>query len=246
MLKRPYFIFVYLFSWLVFGAVGLALNFFCALLMLLPNRERHGPAVREVIRRLFASWSAWLNATRVVRVTWQGPGPAGLVRPAVYVANHPTLIDATILLARLPDAMCIFKPAVLRNPFLAPAAIMGGYASGDTGIDLIHTVAEKVAAGRTLLIFPEGTRTDTGRPFNPLKPGFALIARRAGVPVQVLIIRASRDLLPRGRPLWRIAALPARVEVLVDQMVDTGPDRTTNEIVADVQRRFAAQLDPAP
>lgn len=242
MLKRSYFLCFYFLSWLVFGTVGLALNAYCALLLLLPGREGRGPAVRETIRRLFASWTGWLNATGVVKIAWAGPEPLVFDRPAVYIANHPSLIDATILLARLPDAVCVFKPAVLRNPFLAPAAIMAGYASGDNGIDLMHEMAAKVAAGRSLLIFPEGTRTDAGRPFNPFKPGFALIAKRAGVPVQLLTIKASRDLLPRGRPWWYVPALPARVEVQLGRKLRVDPDRSAKEVVAEVEDEFARQL----
>src|SRR5579859_1101510 len=114
MFKRSYFVCMYFLSWAVFGTVGLGLNAFCALLLLLPGRDRRAPAVREIIRRLFTSWVGWLHATRLVIVTWHGPDFATFPRPAVYVANHPGLIDATILLARLPDAICIFKPALLR------------------------------------------------------------------------------------------------------------------------------------
>jgi 1-acyl-sn-glycerol-3-phosphate acyltransferase len=245
MLKRFYFICVYFFSWLVFGAVCLALNFFCALLMLMPGRERRQPAVREIIRRLFASWAGWLHAARIVTITWHGPDATELPRPAVCIANHPSLIDATILLARLPDAVCIFKPALRRNPLLAPAAIMAGYVSGDTGVDLIREVAGKVAAGRTLLIFPEGTRTDAGSPLNPLKPGFALIAQRAGAPIQLFILKVSRDLAPRGRPWWHVPQLPAKMDIHIDRTLDADPMRSANDIVAEVQQRFFEQLGSA-
>jgi len=240
MFKRSYFICAYFLSWVVFGTVGLGLNAFCAVLLLLPGRERRAPAVREVIRRLFTSWAGWLHATRILIVTWHGP--EALPRPAVYVANHPGLIDATILLARLPDAICIFKPAILRNPFLAPAAIMAGYASGDSGVDLIREVADKIAAGHTLLIFPEGTRTEAGRTLNPFKPGFALIARRAGAPVQVLVIRTSSALLPRGEPWWRVPALPVRMDIHVDCRVEVNPDHPAKEVADKVEQIFRARL----
>jgi len=59
--------------------------------------------------------------------------PEALRGPAVYVANHPGLLDATFILARLPDTICIFKPALIRNPAMGPAAIMAEYASGESG-----------------------------------------------------------------------------------------------------------------
>jgi 1-acyl-sn-glycerol-3-phosphate acyltransferase len=239
---RFYYVPMYFVSLAVFGGVGLGLNAVCAVLLLLPGRKARAPAVRETIRRLFGKWVTWLNTMGLVHVTWHGPEVADWPRPAVFVANHPSLIDATLLLARLPNTICIFKPALLRNPCLAPAAIMAGYASGNAGIDLIHEVAAELAAGQNLLIFPEGTRTTSGTPFNPLKPGFALIARRAGVPVQVLAVRVDREVLPRGQPWWRAPRLPARFDVYVDRAIPSGGEATASEVVAAVEGRFSEWL----
>jgi len=239
---RIYYVPMYFVSLLVFGTVGLGLNAVCAALLLLPGRDARAPAVREAIRRLFVKWVAWLNAMGLVRVTWHGPDIAACPSPAVYVANHPSLIDATLLLARLPNTICIFKPALLRNPCLAPAAIMAGYASGNAGIDLIHDVAAKLVAGQNLLIFPEGTRTSSGAAFNPLKPGFALIARRAGVPVQVLAVRVDREVLPRGKPWWQAPRLPAQFDVYVDRTIPTDWENSASDVVAAVEGRFSEWL----
>src|SRR5206468_3861127 len=140
--------------------------------------------------RLFAAWCAWLHATRLVYVRFHGFTPDDTSGPAVYIANHPGLLDAPFILSRLPDAFCIFKPAIMRNPVLGPAALMAGYASGDNGVDLIRDVASRIDAGRSLLIFPEGTRTAANVNLNPFKPGFAVIAARARVPIRLILIHA--------------------------------------------------------
>jgi 1-acyl-sn-glycerol-3-phosphate acyltransferase len=229
-------------SWLVFSAVGLALNAVCAVLLLLPDRERRGPAVRATIQRLFGAWCAWLHATRLIYVTWTGFTPEALEGAAVYISNHPSLLDATFVLARLPDTICIFKPAIMRNPALGPAALMGGYVSGDTGLDLIRDVAERIRAGRSLLIFPEGTRTVTGTTLNVLKPGFALIAARAQVPVRLIVIRAPGDLVPKGWPWWRAPSFPAHVEVELLGDLLVGPGESAAEVAARAGRQISAAL----
>jgi 1-acyl-sn-glycerol-3-phosphate acyltransferase len=216
-MRRAYYVFVYYFSWLVFGLAGLALNLGCALLLLLPRRKSYGPAVRRAIRALFDFWPRWLYCCGVVRVSWHG-FDAPLTPGTVYIANHPTLIDATCLLARMPDGVCIFKPQLMRNPVLGPAAIMADYIAGDAGVDLIREAAARVAAGRSLLIFPEGTRTAPGAILGPLKAGFALIAGRAHAPVQLIVIRATPGLVARGQPWWKLpATLPAHVRLTLDQ-----------------------------
>ncbi|HSY54579.1 MAG TPA: lysophospholipid acyltransferase family protein [Opitutaceae bacterium] len=242
---RVYFIFTYFLSWLIFGLVGLALNVVCALLLLLPCRARLRPAVRRIIRWLFASWLKWLHAYRGFRFDWRGfdqPLPAGVV----YVANHPSLVDATFLLGRLPDTVCIFKPALLRNPALGPAARMAGYVAGNTGIDLIRDAADAIIAGRSLLIFPEGTRTADGATLNPLKPGFALIAMRASAPVQLIIMRTPRDLGTKGRPWWHVPQFPARVEITLGDRLQPSPGQHAAELTAEVEQRLLAALTARP
>jgi 1-acyl-sn-glycerol-3-phosphate acyltransferase len=239
--RRTYHLLAGFLSWLVFGLVSLVLNLVCAILLLLPGRERLRPMARATIRRLFGAWCAWLHATRLVYVTWTGFTPERLAGPAVYIANHPGLLDATFILARLPDTICIFKPSVMRNPALGPAAILAGYAAGDAGVDLIRDVAGRVADGRSLLIFPEGTRTAAGVALNPLKPGFALIASRAQAPVRLLVVRSPRDLVPKGWPWWRIPAFPAQVEITLLGELPANASNAT-ELTARAAQQLSAAL----
>jgi 1-acyl-sn-glycerol-3-phosphate acyltransferase len=209
----------YYLSWIWFGLGGLLLNLAFGPLLLLPNRERHGPRVRRITRWMFSFWLRWMHASGVVRVTWNGfdrPLPTGVV----YVANHPCLVDAPFLFARLPDTVCIFKPALLRNPFIAPTALLCGYVSaGENGVDLIRNSVERLQAGQSLLIFPEGTRTASGTALNPLKPGFALIARLADRPVQLIRVRSSPLLARKSCPWWRVPPLPGWVEFTLDELI---------------------------
>lgn len=232
---------LYYASWLMFGAGGLLLNLVLAPLLLVPRRERFGPPARRAIRGMFGLWLKWLHACGVVEVRWRGfesgPPPPG----TVVVANHPTLVDATFVLARMPDAVCIFKPALLRNPAIAPAAILAGYLVGEQGVDTIRAASEAVAAGRSLLVFPEGTRTHRGAALNPLKPGFALIARRSGAPVQILRLRASPELAARGRAWWRLPPLPGWVEITRDELIPPDDQADTAQLVARVEQRLRAE-----
>jgi 1-acyl-sn-glycerol-3-phosphate acyltransferase len=237
---------LYFLSWVVFGAVGLLLNLVCMVLMALPGRRMFGPPVRATIQRLFEAWLAWLHATQVVNVEWVGFDDV-LQSGTVYIANHPTIVDATFLLARLPDAVCIFKPSLMRNPAIGPAAVMAGYVRGDTGLDLIKAAAEKVAAGQSLLIFPEGTRTAEGTTLGRMKPGFALIADRAKAPVRLLVVSSSPGIGARGRPWWPAPeVLPAWVRISLDQAWPYEPGRSAAELTLTVERRICEVLGSPP
>lgn len=229
-------------SWALFATVGLLLNLVSAVLLLSREPERHAPAVRAAMQRLFSAWCAWLHFTRLIYVRFHGFTPDALSGPAVYIANHPGLLDATFILARLPDAICIFKPAIMRNPVLGPAARMAGYVAGESGVDLIRDVASRVSGGDSLLIFPEGTRTVPGRTLNPLKPGFALIAARARVPVRIIAVRAPRDLVPKGWSWWRAPQFPALVDVTLLAEMEPRTGESVGELTDRTSRTLLAAL----
>lgn len=73
--------------------------------------------------------------------------------------------------------------------------------SPDSGA--IRTALAELAAGRALLLYPEGTRTYDGR-IAPLKPGVVLLARRAKVPLVPLAVEGSYDVWPRKRNFPRL------------------------------------------
>lgn len=229
-------------SWTMFAAVGLGLNGVSTILLLSRDPSRHESRVRGVMRRLFEAWCAWLRLTRLIYVRFHGFTPDALAGPAVYIANHPGLLDATFILAQLPDAICIFKPAIMRNPVLGPAARMAGYVSGDSGVDLIRDVASRVADGRSLLIFPEGTRTVPGTRLNAFKPGFALIAARAEVPVRLMVVRSPPDLVPKGWSWWRAPQFPSLVDITLLGELERLPGESATELAARAAREIDSIL----
>ncbi len=238
-LRRLWLPLAYYLSWLFFGLGGLALNLACAPLLLCARRERFGPRARAAARGLFDAWLRWMHLSGVVEVVFHGfdlPLPPGVV----YVANHPSLVDAPFLLARLPDTVCIFKPALLRNPAIGPAALLCGYVSGDAGVDGVRRAAGRVAAGCSLLVFPEGTRTVPGTDLNPLRPGFALIARRARAPLRLIHVSSSPLMARKGHPWWKLPPLPGRFEFTLGGEIPAGADLPATLVadrVAELLRR---------
>lgn len=192
---------------------------------------------RRLIHRQFALFLWWLRLTRLVRVEYRGWEriPAG---PSVVVANHPGLLDITYLLARVPNAICIFKGALRRNPLLGAAARRAGYIANDSALDLVRGTAEKIAAGATLVVFPEGTRTPVGGALGPFRPGFAGIARRANVPLQLVRITCEQELLGKRRRWWKLQQLPARVVVQAGPRLSADVPASTAALVAEVEAWF--------
>jgi 1-acyl-sn-glycerol-3-phosphate acyltransferase len=91
----------------------------------------------------------------------------------------------------------------------------------------LRIAAAILQAGYPLLIFPEGTRSVTGK-LQPFKPGLGLLAIETGVPVLPTLIEGTFEALPKGRLLPKRTKVrvtfgePVKVEMLVtDQKILT-------------------------
>ncbi len=239
--RAIYYFPVYYGTLLLFAAGGLELSLLGLLSGWLPATERTERFFQRLIHGHLGFFHWWCDLTRLVHVRYRGfedwP-PGGLV----LAANHPAMIDITCLLARLPGAVCIFKPAIRRNPVLGAAARRAGYLGSDGGHELVREAANKVAAGHTLVIFPEGTRTPAGQSLLPFRPGFVLIARRARAPIQLVRITTDSDLLTKDCTWWRVPRFPAHVEVVAGPLISTETGATTVEITARIEEWFRAPM----
>lgn len=132
--------------------------------------------------------------------------------PMILAPNHPTLIDAMLVVACVPRVCCIMKGEVAGNVFLGAGARLADYIANDAPKEMVKAAVADLRRGHPLLLFPEGTRTES-TPVGPLKAGIGLIAARAKVPVQTLIIEADSPFLTKGWPLLRKPVLPLTYRV---------------------------------
>lgn len=246
MLRSAYMLVGYYLTLAGFGLAGLGLSCACIPLGFLPATGRTERFFQRIIHRHFAFFAWWIDAARLVRVRL--PVPVRPVRRGpglVLVANHPSLIDITLVLARVPEARCIFKTAIRRNPVLGAAARRAGYLANDGGPDLVRQAAEVVAAGEHLVVFPEGTRTPAGAPVGPFKPGFVLVARRAGAALQLLRIVSRQPLMTRGIPWWRPPHPESAVEVEMGPRLVLAPAADTAAAAAEIEAWYRAAPEAA-
>lgn len=220
-----------------FGVFALVFNAYWALAGRGRDSEARERAVRRSIHRVFHRLTRWAVFARLLEIEYRGFDPAATAG-TVVVANHPGLLDAMFLLARMPSAICVFKPSVRHNPLLGPAALRAGYLATDHRLELVRRAATKLAGGATLLVFPEGTRTPANGNLGPFRPGFALIARRAQAPVQLVRITVHGSLLTKERAWWKLPTLPARVVLEAGPRLDPQTARSTAEFLRQVEAWF--------
>ena len=107
----------------------------------------------------------------------------------------------------------------------------------------MRNAAAKVAAGHTLIVFPEGTRTPPATRLLPFKAGFVLIAQRGGVPIQLVRITTDSDVLTKKIAWWRLPGFPARVEVVVGPLITPDPAASPTEVAAGIEAWYRSQTE---
>jgi 1-acyl-sn-glycerol-3-phosphate acyltransferase len=165
----------------------------------------------------------------------------------VIVANHPSMLDAPVLMSRLPRSFCIMKASLLHNPLLAPAARLARYIGNATAYTMVVDTVTELQAGGQLVLFPEGTRTlfaaGHKQPYTELHAfhaSFALIAQRAQAPVQAVFIDSVSPYLGKGWPLWRLPPLPACFTVRLGRRFEPGAD--PKALLAEVEAYYAQEM----
>ena len=224
------------------GAMSLAWNLVAWLLYpILPRRP--GTALgRAAIARAYRFFWASAQACRMMRIDSSvldvlGAEPGGLI----LAANHPTMLDALILVARLPRGVCIMKADLMRNPFLGTGARLARYIRNDSTRGMIRCAEACLHEGGQLVMFPEGTRT-VRLPVNPFRPGLTLIAQRAQVPIQTVIIETDSRYLRKGWPIWRAPAFPVVVRVRLGERF--APEADHQALLEKLERYFVRELAP--
>ena len=187
----------------------------------------------------------WLGFARVIR-TIQVELPDGKnlrdLRGVVVVSNHPSLIDAFLLLAVLPRTVCVMRADLASNLIFGGLSRLAGFVPNDRGLALVRGGLEKIRDGENLLIFPEGTRTRCSS-LNPFTKSFAVIARKAGAPIQTILIEREGLYLSKHLPLLARAALPVRFRVSLGEIIHPRAGESAAGLSQRVESYFLERLE---
>lgn len=164
--------------------------------------------------------------------------PGGMI----IAANHPSQLDALMIVARLPRSACVMKGSLMHNPFLGAGARLAGYVVNDSLRDMIRGSTERLAEGAQLVVFPEGTRSPAPGRIHPFSRSIALIAHRARVPVQTVIIETDSPYLGKGWPLWKLPPIPIVFRARVGERFE--PTVPPEEMTVRMEEYFRQELRP--
>ncbi len=183
--------------------------------------------------RLMGAYRFDLRALRELRDT----------QAAVLAPNHPSLIDALLIIAHEPRVACVMKSSLMNNLFLGAGARLARYIRHDPPQRMIHEAVAELRRGGIVLLFPEGTRT-TRAPINALQAGVGIIAKQAGVAVQTLLIETDSPVLGKGWSLFRRPSFPITYRMRLGRRME--PPGDVRAFMGELDQYLRAELCNAP
>jgi 1-acyl-sn-glycerol-3-phosphate acyltransferase len=170
-------------------------------------------------------------------------------RTYIFMVNHQSNIDIPVLVQGLLafQLRWIAKRELLRVPFFgwamwAAKHIVVDRADPLDGVRSLARAKDRLAAGLSIVVFPEGTRSRDGKLLRFKKGGF-LLAVETQTTIVPVTINGSAHVLPAGG--WRLR--PGTIEVIVDKPVSIEGFRpgSLRHLSEQVRNRIAANLKPA-
>ena len=206
---------------------------------LLMPRVRHQRYARNLTSLMFRKYLGAMQRLGALRLDVSALDALADAPAMVIAPNHPSMIDAGLVLSRLTNLTCIMKTEILHSVLFGAGARMSGYITNEPPRAMLRAAVDNLKAGFHLLLFPEGTRTQR-LPVNSFQRTVAVIARRAGVPVQTVLIETSSPFLCKGWPLLRVPAMPMDYRLRLGRRFD--PPADVDLFTAQLEDYFRSEL----
>jgi 1-acyl-sn-glycerol-3-phosphate acyltransferase len=164
-------------------------------------------------------------------------------RPQIFVSNHQGYFDIFALSGYLPvQIRWIAKSSLFRIPFLGQAMMAAGYIPHERdnrkkAYEAFNKTLEKIKEGCSIIIFPEGTRSEDGK-IGPFKKGSNLIASRSKSPMVPITIIGSGDIIKKGSA----TITPGPIRVIISPPVEPVSDKKENAAILESIRGTIVDL----
>ena len=168
--------------------------------------------------------------------------PAG--QACIFMCNHVSNLDPPVVLPQLPGrSSVLLKKELVRIPLLGTAMRMAKFvpversSSREAAQRSVAAAADALRSGLHILVFPEGTRSLTGR-LSTFKKGPFFLARETGAPIVPVVVWGTEGMMRKGS----FAVTPGVARVRMLPAVLPGEFATREELMAAVRERMAGAL----
>lgn len=219
----------------VFGLTAILVSFF----------SKTGNSV-HLVARVWGRSILWVSGLRFRVIGLENIDPT---RSAIYMSNHQSNFDIPVFFSALPiQFRWLAKAELFKIPIFGQGMRGAGYISIDrsdtkSAIRSLQQAAQNIRAGTSVLIFPEGTRSDDGN-LLPFKAGGFVMAVDAGVPIVPMAVHGTFAVMPKGGKIIRRQAVWLVVRPAIDTTAYTR--KTKNELMDCVHASIAEAMAVQP
>jgi 1-acyl-sn-glycerol-3-phosphate acyltransferase len=227
-----------------FGSLGLgclAVSVLAYPLYLVLHGDTGARFGRAIATYGFRVYVFWLHVCGIGRFDIKALDKLRDAGPLIIVANHPGLLDAPMILSRLPNVVCVLKASLVRTPFWGAGSRLARYIPNDWFLGSVSLAVEELRRGSQLLLFPEGTRT-AGASLNEFRSGAAYVSYRSRVPIQTVLIEQDSRFLGKNQGLMWRPDMPVRFRIRLGRRFDPPADPRT--FTQTLREYFVAELPP--
>ncbi|WP_104001064.1 lysophospholipid acyltransferase family protein [Marinobacterium lutimaris] len=210
------------FSFLLFGIGGVFLSLVVfPLLRLIPgSSEKRQRRAKKVVHRTFLFYIRLMRFLGVL--SYRTENLEALKGARLVLANHPSLLDVVFLIALIPNANCVVKGRLLRHIWTRGPIMQAGYILNHDQEDVIEQANRAMARGDTLIVFPEGTRTQPGEPL-ALRRGASQVAVRCNTDITPVIIHCAPTTLTKQDRWYQVPRSRVRFQISVKPLIPVAP-----------------------
>jgi 1-acyl-sn-glycerol-3-phosphate acyltransferase len=188
----------------------------------------------------------YLPFIRVYRVKeLSGLERAMAAGPAIYMANHRSRMDGPLLLGTVRNSTAIIKGGYARNFLYSGFVKYMDFISVEPGaLSSIEAAMEQakrvIAQGRSIIVFPEGTRASTGR-LLPFKDIGLRLARATNAPVVPVVLHSTLPFMAK-RPGSIFLPYTFDFTIRFLEPIRLQPTDRLGDVLLEVERMVAGQL----
>ncbi|MCX6147609.1 MAG: lysophospholipid acyltransferase family protein [Candidatus Kapabacteria bacterium] len=201
----------------------------------------------QTFARFARSWSKFLVLIIGIKITIEGLENLDPKSNYVFISNHTSMTDIPILLSTLKyDARIIYKKELEKFPIfgfgLKKSSFIGIVREEPRkAIESINNAVKAIKAGASVIVFPEGTRSQDGS-LGEFKKGAFMLAFRSGKDIVPVTIHNAYNILPKGSSKFKSG--PAKIQI--GKPIKVPPKaskKEEEELIAECQRVVSENLN---
>ncbi len=161
-------------------------------------------AGKKVFHKFARIWSKVLLFIAGLKLRINNENLEFPMRNVVYISNHSSLFDIPVLLASLNDnARIMYKEELEKIPVFGWCLKMSPFLSVKRedpaqAMQSFRDAVKSISTGDSVIIFPEGTRSEDGN-LGQFKKGAFLLASKSGKEIVPIVINGTAEVMPKSR-----------------------------------------------